>query len=141
MLLSFKTLIAYIYFLTSRRTTESAGEQFLWYIIWCRTLSDVWCKYSGLIIKKERSFINIRHILKNLKLVFTIFYQIFIFSPNDSPSKTVENVFLFHLKSSFCSQDIQLFVIFSLPFHTYQIQKDKWKWNNLWCHQLVYMNL
>ena len=21
--------------------------------------------------------------------------------------------------------------IFSLPFHTFQIQKDKWKWNNL----------
>ena len=28
-----------------------------------------------------------------LKLVSTIFYQIFIFSPNDSPSKTMKNVF------------------------------------------------
>ena len=31
----------------------------------------------------------------SLKLVSAIFYQIFIFSPNDSPFKTVENVFYF----------------------------------------------
>ena len=30
-----------------------------------------------------------------LKLVSAIFYQIFIFSPNDSPSKTMKNVFYF----------------------------------------------
>ena len=42
-----------------------------------------------------------------LKLVVpAIFYQIFSFSPNDS---------------SFRSGDIQIFVIFSLPFHTFQI--------------------
>ena len=41
-----------------------------------------------------------------LKPVSTIFYQIFIFSPNDSPSKTKKNVFSFHSKSSFCFQDI-----------------------------------
>ena len=33
-------------------------------------------------------------------------------------------------KSSFRSQDIEIFVIFSLPFQTFQILKDKWKWNN-----------
>ena len=65
-----------------------------------------------------------------LKLVSTIFYQFFIFSPDDSPSKT-EKCFLFHLKNSFLSRDIQFFVIFSLPFHAFQIQKNKWKWNNL----------
>ena len=70
-------------------------------------------------------------ICSKLKLVSAIFYQIFIFSPNDSPSKTIKNVFLFHRKSSFRSRDIQIFVIFSLPFHTFQIQKDKWKCNNL----------
>ena len=44
------------------------------------------------------------------KLVSAIFYQIFIFSPNDSPSKTMKNVFilskkvfLFSRYSSFCS--------------------------------------
>ena len=41
-----------------------------------------------------------------------------IFSPNDSPLKTIKNV-LFHLKSSFRSQDIQCFFIFSLPFPTF----------------------
>ena len=65
-----------------------------------------------------------------LKLVFAIFDQFFIFSPNDSPLKH-EKCFLFHLKSSFRSQDIQIFFIVSLPFQTFQIQKGRWKWNNL----------
>ena len=33
--------------------------------------------------------------------------------------------------SSNISQDIQIFVVFSFPFHTFQIQNDKLKWNNL----------
>ena len=45
-----------------------------------------------------------RIVLKILKLLSAIFCQIFIFSPNDSPSKT--------MKGSFFSQDIQIFVIF-----------------------------
>ena len=49
-----------------------------------------------------------------------IFYQIFIISSNDRPSKTMKS-FLFYLKSSFRPQDIHIFVIFSLPFHTFQI--------------------
>ena len=61
-----------------------------------------------------------------------MFYKIFIFSPNDSPLKTMKNVFLFHLKSSFRSGNIQFFVIFSRPFHTFQLQKDKWKWNSFY---------
>ena len=32
---------------------------------------------------------------KNLKLVSAIIYEIFIFSPNNSPSKTMKNVFYF----------------------------------------------
>ena len=76
----------------------------------------------------------------NLKLLPAIFCQIFIFSSNGSPLKTMENV-LFHVKSSFRSRDIQIFVIFSLPFNTFQIQKGKWKLNNLWCHKLACINL
>ena len=38
---------------------------------------------------------------KSLKLLFTIFYQIFIFSPNDSPSKTMKNVFFISSKKLF----------------------------------------
>ena len=33
-------------------------------------------------------------------------------------------MFLFHLKSSFRSRDIQFFVIFPLPFHSFRIQKE-----------------
>ena len=47
------------------------------------------------------------------KLVSAIFYHIFIFTLNDSPSKTIKNVFLFHQKSLFHSLDIQVLVIFS----------------------------
>ena len=36
-----------------------------------------------------------------VKLVSAIFYQILIFSPNDSPSKTVKNVFYFIEKALF----------------------------------------
>ena len=76
-----------------------------------------------------------------VKACVRYFYQIFIFSPNGSPLKPIKNVFLFHLKSSFHSQNIQIFVIFSFPFHTFQIQMDKWKWNNLLCHELTRINL
>ena len=95
---------------------------------------------------------NIRHATTNimswwrnmctssLKLVSTIFYQTFVFSSNDRPSKTMMK-FLFHLKSFFRSWDIQTFVIFFLSFHTFQIQESKWKWNNLWCHRLACIKL
>ena len=43
-----------------------------------------------------------------------IFYQTF---------KNYEKYFLFHLKSSFPSQDIQFFKVSSLLFHTFLIQK------------------
>ena len=36
-----------------------------------------------------------QNIFNPLKLVSTIFYQIFIFSPNDSPLKTMKNAFYF----------------------------------------------
>ena len=52
----------------------------------------------------------------------TIFYQIFIFSPNDSPLKTMKSV--------------KFFVIFSLSFYTFQIQTEKWECNNL-CHKFM----
>ena len=57
-----------------------------------------------------------------LKLVSAIFYQIFIFSANNM--RNYEKCFLFQLKSS---RDIQIFVIFSIPFHTFQIQRDNCK--------------
>ena len=38
---------------------------------------------------------DFENLYDNLKHVSTIFYQIFIFPPNDSPSKTVKNVVYF----------------------------------------------
>ena len=53
----------------------------------------------------------------------------------------MEKGFLFHLKSSFRSRDIQFLVIFPLPIHTFQVQKDKWKQNNLRRIELTCINL
>ena len=45
--------------------------------------------------------INLKSFEYYLKLVSTIVYQMFIFSPNDSPSKTMKNVFYFIEKALF----------------------------------------
>ena len=50
-----------------------------------------------------------------LKLVSTIFYQIFIFHQMMALQKLKKKIFLFHLKSSFHSQDIQIFVFLPSP--------------------------
>ena len=52
---------------------------------------------------------------KLIKACVYYFLSNFYFSPNDSYSKIIKNVFLSHLQSSFHSQDIQLFY-FYLPF-------------------------
>ena len=62
-----------------------------------------------------------------LKLLSAICFQICIF--NEMIGLQKYEKCLFHLKSCFPSQDIQFFVIFSPTFHTFQIQKGKWKWN------------
>ena len=66
-------------------------------------------------IMTECEKVNVNKLIeKNIvKLVSAIFYQIFIFSLNNS-----------------LSQDNQILVVF-LPFHTFKIQKDKLKKNNL----------
>ena len=52
---------------------------------------------------------------RKVKACVCYFLSNFYFPPNDSPSKTMKNVFLFHLKSSFCSRDIQIFLFLSSP--------------------------
>ena len=73
-----------------------------------------------------------------LQVCVHYFLSIFYFFTKWYPFKNYEKCFLLHLKSSLRSREI--FVFFSLPFHTFQIQKDKWKWNNLWCHELACTN-
>ena len=65
--------------------------------------------------------------LVDIKGYVCYFYQFFIFSPNYGPSKTMKDVFISSKKlfsflrySNFCN----------FP-HTFQIQKDKWKWNDI----------
>ena len=50
-----------------------------------------------------------------MKACVRYFLSNFHFSPNDSPSKNMKNVFLFHIKSSFRSRDIHIFVILFSP--------------------------
>ena len=75
-------------------------------------------------------------LLPLIKACFRYFLSNFYFF-----CKNCEKCFLFHLKSLFRSWDIQIFVIFPLPFHTFQIQKNKWKWSNFWCHELACISI
>ena len=87
---------------------------------------------------------NIITWIRLLKLVSTIFYQMFIFSQNDNPLKTMKNVSYFIEKALPILEIfrfLKFFPFLSFPFHTFQIQKDKQKWNNLWCHELTCINL
>ena len=59
----------------------------------------------------DQSSPGARLTLDDFKACVLYFYQIFIFSPNDSPLETMRNVFYF---SFFGSQYIQIFVFF--PF-------------------------
>ena len=62
---------------------------------------------------------NILAILRAfLKLVSAIFDQISIFSPNDSPSETMK-VFFISSKRLFSLSRYSIFVVFSLPSHTF----------------------
>ena len=76
----------------------------------------------------------------SIKACVCYFLSNFYFFIKLQPFKNYEKCFLFHQKSSFCSRDIQFFVIFCLPFHTFQLEKDKWKWNNFRCHELTGIN-
>ena len=61
-----------------------------------------------------------------IKACVCYFLSSFYFFIKWQAFKNYEKCFLFHLKSSFHSQVIPIFVIFCLPFHTFQIQNDKW---------------
>ena len=116
------------------------GQPKLKYLISASSESPQWDHFRmGLFLKYGEAVLKIFTVFK---ACVHFFYQFFTISQNDSPLKTMKNeCFLFHLKGSFRSQDIHIFVIFFLPFHAFQIRKDKWKWNNLWCHKLTCLNL
>ena len=87
----------------------------------CRSVISIklLCNVIEITLQHGCSPVNLLHIFS---FVFAIFYHFFIFSPNET-FKNYEKCFLFHLKSSFHPRHIQIFVIFSLPFRTFEIQK------------------
>ena len=73
------------------------------YSLVLQTMWEALCKGISrfkFINKFKQIFISCAN-KNNLKLVSAIFYQIFIFSSNDSPSKTMKNVFYFIEKALF----------------------------------------
>ena len=67
------------------------------FLLWTWDSCEGW-QHLLLKIEKRMMVMHLRGRITHqsyLKLVSTIFYQIFIFSPNDSPSKAVKNVFYF----------------------------------------------
>ena len=64
--------------------------------------------------------------LMNDKACVRYFLSNFYFFTKLWPFKSY-NFFLFHRKSSFRSQDVQIFVIFFLPFHTFPNSKGQIK--------------
>ena len=99
-----------------------------------RFLMEIEKSYTSIVVFKNKIKVKILNISNKFilfKACVRYFLSNFYFFTKSLPLKNYEKCFLFHLKSSFRSRDIQIFVIFSLPLHTFQIQKGKWNWNNL----------
>ena len=67
-----------------------------------------WRRSGVFIVNFEHISHLVLFLLLTLKLVSAIFYEIFIFSPNDSPSKTIKNVFYFIKKAIFVLEIFKL---------------------------------
>ena len=62
---------------------------------------------------KEKYFYRYFYIYIFIKACVRYLLSNFSLAPNDSPSKTMKTVFLFHLKTYFCSGDVKMFVFSS----------------------------
>ena len=65
-----------------------------------------------------------------MMVILKLVSAIFLYFTKRMYLKNYGKCFLFHLMSSFRSRNIQVFVIFFLSFHIFQIQRDRWNWNN-----------
>ena len=93
-----------------------------------------------LVRKNHKEHCSFKISEKRRTQVSAIFCQIFIFSPNGNPLKNMKMFFIsskkffsFSRYSNFCS-------VFPSLTH-FPDQNDKWKWNNLRCHELTCINL
>ena len=115
-------------------------NRIFWYIIndtdppWMTKAIKVKINFKKSLCKSKNwtKYFSIQY----LKACVCYFWSIFYFF-----IQKIWIFFKFYLKSSFHSWDIRIFVIFSLPFHTFQIQKKELKWHNLWCNELAWINL
>ena len=95
--------------------------------------TDIWSKTPP---RQFSVFIN--DLAETLKLVSAIFYKIFIFHQMIALQK-LWKMFFISSKKLFSFSRYSNFCILSLPLQTFQIQKDKWKWNNS-CYELACTN-
>ena len=89
-------------------------------------------RYNVILVLKIWSFI--------WKLVSAIFIS-FLFFHQMITLQKLWSVFYFIKKALFVLQIFKVLYFFPLLFHTFQIEKDKWKWNNMWCHEVTCINL
>ena len=98
--------------------------------------------FANFIIKNCRAQYrqwHIQSLIKDLKLVSTNFIK-FLFFHQMIALQKLWKLFFISSKKLFSFSRYLNFCSFS-PFHNSQIQKDKWKRNDLWCHELACINL
>ena len=66
-------------------------------------------KFLGPDLARAKKAVQFHHTAAPIKACVHYFYQIFIFSPNDSPSKTMKNAFYFIKKALFVLEIIKFF--------------------------------
>ena len=76
-----------------------------------------------------------------LKASVRYFLSSFYFFTKWWPLKNYEKCFFISSKKLLSFLRYSDFYDFSLHFQSFQIQKNKWKWNNLWCRELACINL
>ena len=98
-------------------------------------------KFPKLIDLRKCMFLRKKYPLQVfLKLVSAIFLSNFYFFHQMIALQKLWKMFI-SSKKVFLFSRYSIFVIFSLSYQNFQIQKDKWKWDNLWCHELACINL
>ena len=105
----------------------------------CRNWAT-WAMCSVLIKKDVTPWISALANSNNFKACVRYVLSNFFFHQMIALEK-LWKVFFISSKKLFSFLRYSSFSICSLPFHTFQIQKDKCKWNNLWCHELTCINL
>ena len=68
-------------------------------------------------------------------------YQVFIFSPNDSPLKKLWEMFFVSSKKLFSFSRYSIFCGFFPSFSHFLDPKGQMEVENLWCHELTCINL